>query len=265
MAAAVEMIDVTCESDGYTILNSISHEFSEGRCAVIMGTSGSGKSVLLKVAAGLRIPESGSVLMFGKEIAKTNDKEILQLRRRNGFVFQDAALWANLTVYQNLALPLQFHNPGMSDDEISKKIMPSVKEFGIESNLQLRPAMLSTGERKIASFLRGLMLDPDLLFIDDPTTSVDSSAANLMLQALKNLKARGKTLIMTTHNATFTSQLADDLVIVKAGQVIESGDFHSVTRSTNRDVANVLSEVLSQAATFDDDILNLLGDEGSPE
>jgi phospholipid/cholesterol/gamma-HCH transport system ATP-binding protein len=260
MQAAVELVDVNCTRDGYRILDKVSIVFPPGECTVIMGFSGSGKSYLLKIAAGLAIPEEGQVLMDGLEFSHMSDRDLLAFRKKCGFVFQDAALWANLTVFQNLALPLQFHNPDMKAADVEARVKAVARTLEFRENLQLRPAMLSSGERKIASFLRGLTLDPDLLYIDDPTVSVDTSTADRMLQVLKELKQRGKTLIITTHNAKFTSQLADQLIILKAGRIIDSGHFKTVTRSTDREVVEILSEVLGQTATYDQDLLNLLGD-----
>lgn len=258
MEAAIELKEIICEREGFTILKNVSLAFPQGGCTIVMGLSGSGRSTLLKVAAGLLPPESGKVFVQGKDIEKMSEKEIFQFRGRSGFVFQDAALWANSSAYQNIALPLQFHHRKMTAGDVDRAIQTLVREFDFRDNLQLRPASLSSGERKIVSFIRALVLDPEILFLDDPTGSVDNASAERILRILKRLKHQGRTLILATHDPTFTSQLADHLVVLRDGVVAEQGELGSVTRSRNPYVMEVLSEILSQAATYDTDLLNLL-------
>lgn len=164
-----------------------------------------------------------------------------------------------MTTYQNLALPLQFHRRKMRPEEIRGRIQELIEEFDFRDNLQLRPASLSSGERKIVSFIRALVLDPDVLFLDEPTSFVDSATSDRMMRMLKRLKQEGKTLIAATHVPTIAAQLADRLVVLKDGEVIAQGELKDVTRSQDPRVAEILSDVLSQPAAFDGDLLDLLG------
>ncbi|MBP7495649.1 MAG: ABC transporter ATP-binding protein, partial [Spirochaetales bacterium] len=240
-------------------------EFPLHSCTVIMGFSGSGRSTLLKVAAGILWPDEGEVCFQGKPLNRMSEKELLEFRSRMGFTFQDSALWSNLSVYQNLSLPLQFHQKKIEPGEVDRTIQKLLLEFDFKDDVQYRPAQLSTGERKLISFLRALTLNPSILFLDDPTGFVDNVTAERILKNLKRQKQEGKTLIMATHSPELTSQLADFLIVMKEGRILEQGRLKEVVQSRDSEVIEVLSEVLSEAAVYDTDILQLLQDDSSTE
>ncbi|MCX7786950.1 MAG: ATP-binding cassette domain-containing protein [Spirochaetes bacterium] len=242
------------------ILDSISMTFPLHQCTVVMGFSGSGRSTLLKVAAGILWPNEGVVRVNNKPLSRMNEKELLEFRSQCGFAFQDAALWSNLTVYQNLLLPLQFHRRNIPIEQLDRKIHRILAEFDFQDDPQFRPAQLSAGERKLISLLRALVLEPSILFLDEPTSFLDNVTVERILRTLKTQKQEGKTLIIATHSPELTSQLADRLVILKGGKIVEQGLFREVVRSKNPDVIEVISEVLSEAAVYDTDILELLQD-----
>ncbi|GAB4223164.1 MAG: amino acid ABC transporter ATP-binding protein [Spirochaetales bacterium] len=247
------------------ILDSVSLTFPLHQCTVVMGFSGSGRSSLLKVAAGILWPDEGVVRFNGKSLARMTEKELLEFRAQSSFTFQDAALWSNLTVYQNLLLPLQFHHRKTPLEQLDRKIRRILAEFEFQDDPMFRPAQLSTGERKLISLLRALLLDPSVLFLDEPTTFLDNVTVERILRTLKRLKQGGKTLIIATHSPELTSQLADRVVILKAGRILEEGPLKEVVRSKNPEVIEVISEVLSEAAVYDTDILDLLQDPSAME
>lgn len=247
------------------ILDSVSVTFPFHQCTVVMGFSGSGRSSLLKVAAGILWPEEGVVRVNGKPLSRMSEKELLEFRSQSSFAFQDAALWSNLTVYQNLLLPLQFHRRKTPIEQLDRKIRRILSEFEFQDNPQFRPAQLSAGERKLISLLRALVLEPSILFLDEPTSFLDNVTVERILRTLKIQKQEGKTLIIATHNPELTSQLADRLVVLKGGRVVEQGPFKEVVRSKNPVVIEVISEVLSEAAVYDTDILELLQDSSNTE
>jgi phospholipid/cholesterol/gamma-HCH transport system ATP-binding protein len=224
-----------------------------------MGPAGCGKSTLMKVAAGICVPDSGEVLLEGRPLARLGDARLREWRRSSGFMFQDAALWANKTIFENLALPLQFHYPSLPAAEVRERVRAALARGGLESSLEQRPAQLSMGEAKIASFLRSVILEPELLFLDEPTTSIDHAAQEKMLAMIREMKQRGCTIISVTHDAHLASMLASDLVVLKQGRVLAAGDLSSVRRSRDREVTEILSQVLSDAAAYDTDLLDLLG------
>lgn len=255
---AVCLRDVTIRYDGEEILDEISVSFPRAECTIIMGPSGSGKSTLLRAAAGLIVPDHGSVELLGANLAHVSDRVMEDLRARNGFVFQDGALWQNLTLQQNLALPLQFHDAHIDEAAIAEKIDRLVKELGGTQRLDLRPAAVSAGERKIVSFARALIADPELVFLDEPTSSVDGERTDLMIRKLRVLKDRKVTLIAVTHNARIASQLADHVLVLKAGKILSFGTLSEVSRTGDPEIERILTDVLSETATYDGDILELL-------
>jgi phospholipid/cholesterol/gamma-HCH transport system ATP-binding protein len=258
MDKLIELERVTVHSQQLAALEELSVVFPKGRSTVIMGPSGSGKSMLLKVAAGIVPPDSGSVYLNGRNLEKLSRSQNLRFRRTSGFMFQDGALWANKSVFENLALPLQFHFPKLGAARIEAKVRSLVEPTNLLAALGYRPASLSMGERKFVSFLRAVILDPSILFLDEPTPSMDHVMVERMLRMIKALRQKGCSIIAVTHDAHLTAMVADHLVVLKQGRVLETGDLVEVRGSRNPEVVEILSQVLSEAATYDTDILDLL-------
>lgn len=258
MEALIELQTVTVQAQEHISLDSVSVVLPDNRSTVIMGPSGSGKSMLLKVAAAIIPPDSGRVLLHGKNLQRLTQKELLEFRRTSGFMFQDAALWANKTIFENLALPIQFHFPNRRPEEIERRIRRLLLPMNLLDSLNLRPAALSEGEQKIVSFLRAIVLDPVILFLDEPTPSIDHQLLEKMLGMIRGLKDKGCTIIAVTHDAHLASMIANHLVILKDGHVLEAAGISEVRRSANREVIEILTQVLSEAAAYDTDILDLL-------
>jgi ABC-type transporter Mla maintaining outer membrane lipid asymmetry ATPase subunit MlaF len=260
MESLIELKSVTVQAEEHISLDEVSVTFPANRNTVIMGPSGSGKSMLLKVAAAIIPPDSGNVLMHGRNLQRLGQRDLLEFRRLSGFMFQDAALWENKTIYENLALPIQLHFPSRGSGDIHKRIRELLEPMNLLDSINLRPAALSEGERKIVSFLRAIVLDPEVLFLDEPTTSIDHQLRESMLRMIKTLNERHATIIAVTHDAHLTAMIANHLVVIKDGRVLESAETGKVRRSANREVIDILSQVLSEAATYDTDILDLLED-----
>ncbi|UCF96549.1 MAG: ATP-binding cassette domain-containing protein [Spirochaetaceae bacterium] len=254
----IELKSVTVHAQEHISLDEASASFPANRSTVIMGPSGSGKSMLLKVAAAIIPPDSGRVLLNGKNLQRLSQRELLEFRRSSGFMFQDAALWENKTIYENLALPIQFHFPHRGAEEIKQRIRELLEPMNLLDSLTLRPAALSAGEQKIVSFLRAIVLEPAILFLDEPTPSIDHQLLEKMLRTIRELKERGCTIIAVTHDAHLTAMIANHLVVLKDGRVLAAAAAAEVRRSASREVIDILSRVLSEAATYDTDILDLL-------
>lgn len=247
-------------SEEYEVLKSISVSIPKNRCTVILGGSGSGKSTFLKVAAGIYPPDDGSIIFEGGKLLEFSYNKTKEFRKRSGFVFQDAALWANRTVFQNLALPLQFHFPKLSKEEVEKKILPLLERFDFADSAHLRPAQLSTGERKAAAFLRAIVTEPENLFLDEPTQSMDHHYADKVLDVIKEMKAQSRTMVIVTNDSRVTSMYADYLIILHDGAVVEAGIFDSVKNTRNPAARELLERILGKAASYDTDILDLLNE-----
>ncbi len=261
--AAIECEGIIVPGEGDDALHEVSVSVPQGATTFIMGPSGCGKSLLLKVAAGLAIPERGTVTMKGMNIRTVSERSLFDLKMDYGFVFQDAALWANMTIYQNLALPIETHSMKFAREDVREMVESMARHFRISQLLQLRPSSLSTGERKVVSFLRGIITDPTILFLDEPLGSMDHAAAERIVAELRHQKQEGKTLLVATHDAQLTSMLADHLIIMKDGRILLQGGFSEVVRSRDPAVIEILTRVLSEASTFDTDILDLLSGDGT--
>ncbi len=260
----ISLEDVTVHLGGRDVLRQVTLSLPAGRSTVIMGRSGSGKSTLLKTAAGLIPPDSGRVFFEGKDMSLLSEGGMRELRKRSGFVFQDGALWENKTLMENLALPLQVHFPELHEAEVQRRVVRALERVELEESAELRPVALSGGEKKIASFLRALITEPAVLFMDEPTLSIDHTMEERVTRMIADAKARGCAIIAVTHDPRLTSTLADQLVIMDAGTVRETGDFDTVKRSRDVRTREILAEVLGEIASYDTDLLALL-DEDRPE
>ena len=257
-ATLINLRDVTVRLGGRDILRDVNLSFLAGMSTVIMGPSGSGKSTLLKTVAGLIPPDSGKVFFRGKDMLQMSEAGMRELRKASGFIFQDGALWENKTLMENLALPLQVHFPELPPAEVQQRVVRALERGGLEESAGIRPAGLSGGEKKIASVLRALITEPAILFMDEPTLSIDHTMEGKVSQMIADVKARGCAILAVTHDPRLTSTLADKLIILDAGVIRETGDFDSVKRSRDERTREILAEVLGEIASYDTDLLELL-------
>ena len=255
---ACRLTDVSVSHGDTGVLHHVTIEFPRDACTVIMGPSGSGKTSLLKAAAGLIIPDCGRVEILGVDPWSASDRELESLRARNGFVFQDDGLWQNLTLYQNLALPLQYHHVEPNAPAVRQRVERLARELGATPRLDLRPSQVSEGERKIVSFVRAIVAGPELLFMDEPSTSVDADRIGRLVRRLKDLREQHTTIIAVTHDSRIASQIADHVAVMKDGRLLRFGSLREITRCDDPEVKRVLTDVLSEAASYDGDILDLL-------
>jgi ABC-type multidrug transport system ATPase subunit len=150
-----------------------------------------------------------------------------------------------MTGFQNIALPFQFHRRGMPQEKIAARIAAIAEEFNFTGNLEQRPVDFSTGEKKIISLMRAMILDPLMLFLDDPTSSIDNIFEKRVLDILIRRKERGCTLIINTHNPVYTLRLADNLIVMKAGKIVGQGPASQVRHSGDSYIRGVLSDTLA--------------------
>jgi ABC-type lipoprotein export system ATPase subunit len=201
------------------LVRDVSYEFEEGKATAIVGPSGGGKSTVLKLAAGLIIPDAGEALFRGKDIARMNRAENLNFRREGAVVFQDSALWANQSLFQILELPLRVHFPEMAKNERERRIEAVVAEVGYKKDLGIRPSQLSMGEQKLIAFARALICGPRLLFLDEWTESLDENASQRLVNMVKKMRDSGVTVILVSHDMRIIRDLVDTAVVILGGEV----------------------------------------------
>lgn len=219
--ALLELNNIHYSDKGNAIIKGISHSIEPGTVTFFLGKPGSGKSTALKLLAGLIIPTNGTVRFDGKDVHNMTREENLTFRKRTAFMFQDSALWANQDIYHNLELPLQIHFPNMSAAKRKAKIQEIVKLVEYDKSLTNRPAALSIGEQKKIGFARALICDPELLFLDEPTESLDEKTVELFITILKEFAAENKTLVFVSHDNYLINSFMSDKIYFANGEIQE--------------------------------------------
>lgn len=216
-----EMKQISFTQGNNTIIDSVSLQIEKGSISAFLGKPGSGKSTSLKLLAGLIIPTGGKVLFEDKDIHSLNRNQNLEFRRRAAFMFQDSALWANQDLYNNLELPLKIHFPQMELQERRQRILEVLKKLEFSKSLSLRPAALSIGEQKKIGFARALICEPEILFLDEPTESLDEKTANLFISILKEFCYNGNTMIYVSHDNEFINSFESDKYYFDGGHLAD--------------------------------------------
>jgi ABC-type multidrug transport system ATPase subunit len=219
MAGIIELKNISFSAQSRRLVRNVSFEFEEGISTALVGPSGCGKSTILKLAAGLLVPDEGEVLYRGVNVAGMNHAENLAFRRDGAVVFQDSALWANQNLFQILELPLQIHFPSMTKREREHRIEAVVSEVGYRKDMGIRPAHLSMGEQKLIAFARALICRPRLLFLDEWTESLDENAAQRLVGLVRKRRGEGASIIFVSHNMRIVNELADIVLMVLGGQI----------------------------------------------
>ena len=236
----IELKNITVRLGGKSILQNIDLKLEPHRITGIFGSSGSGLSILLKTAAGLIPASKGQVLYDGRSLDTFGHKENRQLQTRTGFMFQDAALWANMSLAANLALPLQAKFPDLNKEEIKQKIDTSLQQYGFSVDTNLRPVDISQGQKKFISFLRAVIPGPEALFLDEPVASMDRSWAAKISGEISALQAKGTTVVLAGNQYESTFDMADHLVILHHGQILAQGDREEIVHSSDPEVRSIL-------------------------
>lgn len=240
----INLKEITLIKNERKILNNISTHFPKGKTTVILGPSGCGKSTLLKVAAALIPVDFGDIFVDDKNLRKMNTASLLKFRKTSSFVFQDAALWANQSVYNNISLPLRLHYPDMNKKSHDDKIMDMLNLVGYTDSIHLIPAALSNGERKMVSLARALIISPGLIYMDNPLVLVDPAIAKKMKKLIMDLHKTDATIIGNFSSPKFINQIADYLVVMKDGEIVETGSVESINSSKNPVTSSIINSLL---------------------
>jgi phospholipid/cholesterol/gamma-HCH transport system ATP-binding protein len=224
------------------VLAGIDFKAEQGQTVVVLGRSGTGKSVLLKLIAGLQQPDSGSIRIHGQEIAGLEMDRLNQIRKKIGFLFQQAALYDSLTVQENVEFPLRRHTT-QSDAERRLKVGALLASVGMEHDLNKLPSDISGGMQKRVGLARALALDPDLLLFDEPTAGLDPiTAAEIGELIMKLKKERNLTSVVVTHDVHGAKSFADRVILLREGKVVIDGTFAELERSSDPFVARFLRD-----------------------
>jgi phospholipid/cholesterol/gamma-HCH transport system ATP-binding protein len=214
------------------VLNGVSLNVSPGETMAVLGRSGSGKSVLLRLIVGLQEPDSGSVRVFGQDIAGMSLDQLAPIRTRMGFMFQHAALYDSLTVAQNVAFPLEHHGSDLSKSEQDDRVRQLLAEVGMEKHVDKLPSDLSGGMQKRVGLARALVLEPQLLLLDEPTAGLDPIGSAEIDELILSLqKEHHMAFIVVTHDMYSARTIADRLTLLDKGRVVIDGSFEELKSS----------------------------------
>jgi phospholipid/cholesterol/gamma-HCH transport system ATP-binding protein len=223
------------------VLNGLTVGIPEGMITVILGPSGTGKSVLISHLIGLMFPDIGTVRVHGQDVADLRMSELLLLRRKFGILFQDGALFGSMNVYDNVAFPLRQHTD-KSDDEIAAIVNQRLAEVGLERAWYRTPGELSGGMKKRAGFARALVLEPEIVMFDEPDSGLDPVRTALLCELIEKVHAEnGGTYIVITHNIAAARQIAEYIVVLWKGRIVQSGDKDDMLTSPNPFVRQFLA------------------------
>ncbi len=213
------------------VLDDFSMEVHKGEVFVIAGPNESGKSSVLKLCAGLLEPQKGKVLLNGVNIYESLDIDMSRLRQGIGYLFQHPALISNMTVYDNVALPLRYHTD-MDEDIIKKKVDEKLELLGIIRESKLFPATLSYNKRRLADIARSIIMDPEFLIFDEPAAGLDPVGYRTVISFIKRLKNEfKKTMLITVNSATGAMAFGDRVGIIRNGRFIFTGEIENIKTS----------------------------------
>jgi phospholipid/cholesterol/gamma-HCH transport system ATP-binding protein len=228
----IECIDVHKKfGSGNEVLAGVDCQVPEGEITVIMGPSGTGKSVLLRHFVGLLMPDQGDVKVDGVSVPKMSEDELLELRRNMGMLFQDGALFSSMSLFDNVAFPLRQHTK-KSESEVRDVVMERLKEVGLAGAEKKMPNELSGGMRKRAGFARALVLEPKILLFDEPDSGLDPVRTALLCELIREIQRKYKsTAIVISHDTKAVFEVADNVVLLHGGKVVDYGPKEAIKES----------------------------------
>jgi phospholipid/cholesterol/gamma-HCH transport system ATP-binding protein len=241
--ASVAVENLQKSFGSHKVLNGVSLSVSRGETLAVLGRSGTGKSVLLRIIIGLETPDSGSVRILGQDIAGLALDRMSAIRKKMGFLFQHAALYDSLTVAGNVAFPLEHHRKDMSKSERRDRVERLLGEVGMEGDFKKMPSDISGGMQKRVGLARALALAPEILMLDEPTAGLDPiSSGEINDLILKLQREHQMASIVVTHDMHSAKTIANRLAILDQGNVVIEGSFEDLQQSDIRFVKEFLQQ-----------------------
>jgi phospholipid/cholesterol/gamma-HCH transport system ATP-binding protein len=248
---AIEIIDLVKQFGRTRILNGLNLGLPDNQISMVLGPSGTGKSVLIKHIVGLLYPDSGDVLVHGESIPNMTDDELFEVRKKFGLLFQDGALFGSMNIYDNVAFPLRQHTD-KGEDEIGEIVNRRLKEVGLAEALYHMPNELSGGMRKRAGFARALVLDPAIVMFDEPDSGLDPVRTALLCELIREVHdENGGCYLVISHDLGTARRIADFIAVLWKGQIVESGPKEELFNSENEFVSQFLNAEVTGPLAMD--------------
>jgi phospholipid/cholesterol/gamma-HCH transport system ATP-binding protein len=225
-----------------TVLDGIDLRVSAGETVAVLGRSGTGKSVLLKLMIGLQKPDSGSIRILGREIAGLDMNALNELRKKMGFLFQQSALYDSLSVQENVAFPLRRHTT-LFETERKQRVRELLASVGLEHDLEKMPSEISGGMQKRVALARAIALDPEVVLFDEPTTGLDPITASEIGKLIRDLQEKHHiTSVVVTHDMHAARKFSNRMVMLNDGKIRAEGTFEDLEHSQDQFVIEYLKE-----------------------
>ena len=238
---AIEFVDVHKSFGSNHVLSGLNMSLPENKISMILGPSGTGKSVCIKHIVGLLYPDSGDVIVHGESIPSLRDDELFETRKKFGVLFQDGALFGSMNLYDNVAFPLRQHTD-KSEEEIADIVNRRLREVGLGDSNDKMPNELSGGMRKRAGFARALVLDPDIVLFDEPDSGLDPVRTALLCELIQEVhEENGGAYVVITHDIMSARRVAEHISVLWKGRIVESGPAKELFNSDNAFVRQFLS------------------------
>jgi phospholipid/cholesterol/gamma-HCH transport system ATP-binding protein len=241
VADAIEFNEVHKAFGRNRVLRGLNLGIPEGKISMILGPSGTGKSVCIKHMVGLLYPDSGDILVHGESVPGMVDERLFEMRKKFGVLFQDGALFGSMNLYDNVAFPLRQHTD-KGEDEILAIVDRRLQEVGLGDSGEKMPNELSGGMRKRAGFARALVLDPEIVLFDEPDSGLDPVRTALLCELIKEVhQENGGTYVVITHDIMSARRVAEFIAVLWRGRIVESGPAQELFESGNPFVRQFLT------------------------
>jgi phospholipid/cholesterol/gamma-HCH transport system ATP-binding protein len=230
----IEIKNLTKGFNGHSVIDNVNLSIEKGKTTVILGPSGCGKTVLLKHLIVLLRPTSGQVSFKGSRIDNLRERELANIRRSYGFLFQGGALFDSLTVYENIIFPLEQHNIITDWNEVDKLVKHKLAMVGLDGYQNYYPTSLSGGQKKRVALARAIALNPEIVLYDEPTTGLDPIRSDVINELiLKLAKELGITSVVVTHDMNSAYKIADRIIMLHQGRIIADGNADYIRNHPN--------------------------------
>lgn len=234
----IDIKNLKIQFGGNEVLKDLSLQLRREENLVVLGKSGTGKSVLIKCIVRLLNADEGSIDVLGQDITKLGTKELNEVRKKIGFLFQSGALYDSMTVRQNLEFPLRRIRKELKEDEIEAKVLEVLENVGLPDAINKMPSELSGGQKKRISLARTIIVDPEIMLYDEPTTGLDPITSDEISHLINDIQKKYKTAsIIITHDIECARTVADRFVMLKEGEVYKEGSLAEFESDTDKFVS----------------------------